>query len=78
MIAIINIDKNPRKTGPHDYVLRINRKVICNFVHNREDPLHICLEKAAKAAKAAQMIEYEALVLLIDSGIKMKMKKDKK
>jgi len=39
MIAIINIDKNPRKTGWHDYEIRINKQVISTFKHRREDGL---------------------------------------
>lgn len=51
MIAIVNIDKNPRQSGEHCYQLRINRRVICEFTHNREEPLHECLLKAAIAAE---------------------------
>ena len=51
MIAIINIDKNLRDSGEHEYELRINRKVIAKFTHNREDELWVCLLKASFAAK---------------------------
>ena len=49
--------------GPHRYQLRINQKVICEFEHNREDDLSMCLTKAsdaafkAKWARAAKLYE---------------------
>lgn len=51
MIAIVNVDKNVRESGPHEYELRINSPVITRFTHNREEPLHECLIKAAVAVK---------------------------
>lgn len=54
MIAIINIDPDPRPTGPHRYELRINAEVIATFKHNREHGLAACLRKAADAAELAQ------------------------
>ena len=51
MISIVNIDKNVRKSGPHEYELKINDHVITRFTHNKEDPLHECLLKAAIAAE---------------------------
>lgn len=51
MIAIVNVDPNPRKSGEHVYEIRINSKVITTFTHEREEPLHVCLEKASQAAK---------------------------
>ena len=51
MIAIINVDKNVRQSGPHEYELRINRYVVARFTHNREEPLHECLLKAAIVAQ---------------------------
>lgn len=50
MIAIVNIDKNPRETGKHLYSLRINNNEICTFHHDRERPLWECLSTAAIAA----------------------------
>lgn len=50
MIAIVNIDKDVRNFGPHEYELRINKRVVARFIHNREEPLHECLLKAAIAA----------------------------
>jgi len=51
MIAIVNVDKNPRLSGEHVYELRINKRVVCQFTHNREEKLHECLLKAAIAAE---------------------------
>jgi hypothetical protein len=51
MIAIVNIGKNIRHSGPHKYELRINRAIITEFTHNRERPLWECLRKAADAAE---------------------------
>ena len=49
-IIIQNIDKNPRRVGPHSYVLRINNKVIAYFTHERGDGLAACLHRAGIAA----------------------------
>ena len=51
MIAIVNVDENVRENGPHEYELRINKRVVARFFHNREEPLHECLIKAAIAAE---------------------------
>jgi len=51
MIAIVNVDKNIRNTGPHEYELRINGRVITKFIHNREESLSECLMMAATAVK---------------------------
>lgn len=51
MIAIVNIEQNPRKSGEHEYSVRINRLEICRFKHHREQNLSTCLEKAAKAVR---------------------------
>ena len=51
MIAIVNVDNNVKRSGPHKYELRINNNVVTTFIHNREDPLHECLLKAAIAAE---------------------------
>ncbi len=51
MIAIVNVDKNVRKSGSHEYELRINSHVICKFTHDRERSLHECLLAAALAAE---------------------------
>lgn len=65
MIAIVNVDPNPRVDGPHLYELRINSKVITTFVHDRADPLHKCLERAARAAKLHRI---ELLKVVIDDN----------
>ena len=54
MIAIVNVDKNPKPSGFHEYELRINRNVIVTFTHNREDSLEKCLELAAQAERRAR------------------------
>lgn len=54
MIAIVNVSKDPQPFGEHTYELRINRKVIATFTHNREETLYTCLTKAAKAARKAR------------------------
>ena len=51
MICIVNIDKNVRESGPHLYELRINDRVVTQFTHDREKPLHECLLAAAIAAE---------------------------
>lgn len=51
MIAIVNVDKNPRKTGLHTYEVRINHDVICRFTHKREDGLATCLRLASEAVE---------------------------
>lgn len=50
-IIIQNIDPDPQPEGVQRYQLRINRKVICEFTHRREEPLHACLRRAAEAAE---------------------------
>lgn len=55
MIAIVNVDPNPRTIGEHDYEVRINRQVICRFKHIREQGLATCLEKAAEAVRDDQI-----------------------
>ena len=63
MIAIVNVDKKPRKTGLHTYEVRINQDIICRFTHKREDGLATCLRLASEAveehkwAEAAKMLE---------------------
>ena len=54
MIAIVNVDKNPRKTGIHEYEVRINHDVICRFTHYREDGLAECLLLASQAVEEHQ------------------------
>jgi hypothetical protein len=51
MIAIVNVEPIPKQKGLHLYEVRINRLVICNFTHKREDRLDVLLELAATAVK---------------------------
>lgn len=54
MIAIINISPDEASlTGINKYRVQINRKVICEFEHNRtHDGLAQCLRDAADAVDA--------------------------
>ena len=52
MIAIVNIDDNPRASGTHKYEIRINRTPVAQFEHNREAPLSLCLKRAYNAVIA--------------------------
>lgn len=63
MIAIVNVDKNVRDEGPHQYELRINRTVIATFMHNREDTLDVCLERAAEAYRKKKIKD---LILMLE------------
>ena len=49
MVAIVNVDPAPRLGGDHVYSLRINATEICQFVHDRADPLDKLLDAAAEA-----------------------------
>ena len=71
MIAIVNIDDNPRLEGEHLYVVKINKKEICRFTHRREDGLSQCLFKASKAvAHNAVDAELERIITLINEARK--------
>lgn len=61
MIVIKNVEENPKTSGPHEYEIRINRKLICRFVHNREESLAVCLEKAAKACLKHELMMWFGL-----------------
>ena len=52
MIAIVNIDGS--LPGEYRYEVRINRKYITTFEHNRPDGLAVCLKKASEAVKQAE------------------------
>ncbi len=62
MIAIVNVDENVRESGPHVYELRINNFVVIHFIHNREEPLHECLLKAAIAVEEKQIPDSRGMV----------------
>ena len=47
MIAIVNIDPNPRESGEHLYSIRINHKEVGRCYHRREHSLATLLEVAA-------------------------------
>jgi len=49
MIAIVNIDPNPRSDGEHLYSVRINKLELFRFRHKREEPLSTCLLMALDA-----------------------------
>ena len=66
MIAIVNIDDNPRAEGDHLYAVYINKKEICRFTHMREDGLSQCLFKASKAvAHNAEVDGLEGILKLV-------------
>ena len=47
MVAIVNIDENPRPKGMHLYSIRINHKEVGRCYHMREHSLATLLETAA-------------------------------
>jgi len=55
MIVIENIGGNP--LGESQYELRINKKVIATFTHNRMDGLSACLKKASAEAEKSKWKE---------------------
>ena len=71
MIAIVNItDKKELERNPLGkciYSLRINSTEICKFEHKRSQPLYVCLEKAAKAAKEKELKDITEMILLYES-----------
>lgn len=69
MIAIVNIDKNPRQFGVHRYQLRINSMEICQFEHKREDGLAACLLAAAKAVEANKWTNAKHLAFEADREV---------
>lgn len=71
MIAIVNVSKKIKPTGPHKYELRINSTVLAEFNHNREDSLSICLRKAADAHDKAKQ---DLLENLVHEGVIHKLK----
>lgn len=48
-IIIRNITNNPTKTGPNEYGVWVNDKLITKYSHNRQDGLAMCLNKASLA-----------------------------
>lgn len=47
MIAIVNVDTNPRESGLHKYSIRINRLEVGTCYHYREEPLSLLLHRAS-------------------------------
>jgi hypothetical protein len=62
MIAIVNITQPCEPGGIHTYSLRVNRREICQFEHERSKGLAACLMAAAMAAEKQQMTEYVRLL----------------
>jgi len=62
MIAIVNVDPNPRIAGEHLYELRINKELITTFAHNREEGLAVLLLKASEAADMEKMSQIAAIL----------------
>ncbi len=62
MICIVNVDKNVRDSGPHEYELRLNNFVIARFTHDREKPMHDCLLSAAIAAEEKKKPDSRGMV----------------
>ena len=54
MITIVNVDKNLRRTGVHEYEVRVNRKPLFRFKHPRENSLASLLGRAHQAAWDAE------------------------
>lgn len=72
MLAIVNVstDADPL-TGPNKYEVRVNKRVIATFMHNRQyGNAAQCLRDAAKAVerqeREAQAIMLQALCRLTD------------
>lgn len=54
MITIVNVDKNVRQRGAHEYEIKINQKVITRFTHKREESLKELFLMAAIAVEASE------------------------
>ena len=54
MIVIANVSPYSRKTGWHEYEVRINQEIITRFRHLREEDLATCLRLAADAVDKAR------------------------
>ena len=54
MITIVNVDKNVRERGVHEYEIKINQKVITRFTHKREESLKELFLMAALAVEASE------------------------
>lgn len=58
MIAIVNKGKpkNAKREDERIYEVRINRKTLFAFIHNRDEPLSVCLARAVNAC-----VQFESL-----------------
>lgn len=64
MIWIQNVSERLAAEGPQQYAVRINNgPVLARFEHNREEPLSVCLRKAAQAVADAEHRERMAAIL---------------
>jgi hypothetical protein len=63
MIAIINIGGGDANDimGWREYEVRINRDIICKFMHRRSDGLSVCLQKAANAVETKKWQQFESM-----------------
>lgn len=63
MIAIVNKGKpkNAKRDDERIYEVRINRKTLFAFTHNRDEPLSVCLTRAASAC-----VQFEQLNKIMD------------
>lgn len=56
-VIILNVTESTGRgvygVGEQHYLVRINYKVICEFTHNFEDGLAVCLRKAADQVEEA-------------------------
>ena len=73
MIAIVNVsDEDAPNTGINNYELRINRRVMCEFEHDRGiGNLSQCLRDAADAYDKKQKYIKENPNYLIDMLLRM-------
>lgn len=60
MVAIVNIDPNPRESGLHLYSIRINAEEVGRTRHFREEPLSKLLFHAYVSVGHAEEQEKEA------------------
>jgi len=63
MIAIVNVGPHdsPNPMGERKYEVRINKRVIATFEHERGDGLSVCLQKAARAVELESDCEVKKL-----------------
>lgn len=74
MITIANISPELKSFGVHKYELRINKMLICQFEHKREDGLAACLMAAAKEIEKSKWMN--AKHIFFESDLKSWKKKN--